>query len=500
MTSTTDGSTPLPRRSSRTRRAVVASIVALSCLGLAACGSQVDPQTVAAAQGAGNFVDSGSGAVAADGLSGTASGAAPGTPGGSGALPGASSDSGGDSAAGSEGGTSAQGGDGAASATGGTKAGSCDGFENQTGITDDSIVISNVSDISGPFPGLFKSAQDAVKAYVTFFNSSSDICGRELELLALDSRTDAAADQQAYARACDSAFAVVGSVSAFDSGGAATAEDCGLPDLRSVGITPERIACITCFAALSGKANEFQNSIPDYYLENYREASQEAAYLYADAGGAKDAADAQVGVMEQRGMKFLYVNAIDAAEFNYAPYVQELKDRGVQWVQFLGAYQQAVRLAQTMQQQGYQPDVYLLDPTAYERGYIEQGGDAVEGTHIFLNAVPFEEASSSPEVTQYLQWLQRTDPSADPTLYGLFAWSAARLFVQEAVALGGDLSRESLVARIAKVDNWTANGMHSPQHVGAERLGDCARFIKVQGGKWVPEGPTKYMCAGVGTA
>ena len=49
----------------------------------------------------------------------------------------------------------------------------------------------------------------------------------------------------------------------------------------------------------------------------------------------------------------------------------------------------------------------------------------------------------------------------------MFAWSAARLFVERAIALGGKLSRAGLLADLAKVDNWTANGMHSPQHVGA---------------------------------
>ena len=44
---------------------------------------------------------------------------------------------------------------------------------------------------------------------------------------------DAAADQQAYASACEETFAMVGSMSAFDSGGAGTAQGCGLPDIRS---------------------------------------------------------------------------------------------------------------------------------------------------------------------------------------------------------------------------------------------------------------------------
>ena len=149
-----------------------------------------------------------------------------------------------------------------------------------------------------------------------------------------------------------------------------------------------------------------------------------------------------------------------------------------------------------MQQQNFEPDVYMLDPTAYTREFL-QGGDAVEGATVFTNFVPFEEASSSPETALYLSWLQQTKPGAKPDFFGLFAWSAARLFVEQASKLGGDLSRASLVTALTKVDNWTANGMHSPQHVGPRKTGDCWRFVQVKGGKWVPVGGTKYICSGV---
>jgi ABC-type branched-subunit amino acid transport system substrate-binding protein len=201
--------------------------------------------------------------------------------------------------------------------------------------------------------------------------------------------------------------------------------------------------------------------------------------------------------MERRGMHFIYKQSIDVSEFNYAPYVQQMKSKGVRYVQFLGAYQQAVRLAQAMQQQGFKPDAFVLDPTGYDPSYVRSGGSAVEGTKIFINFTPFEEARSSRETTLYEQWLQQVKPGATPTFFGVFSWSAARLFVEQATALGGRLTRQTLVDRVRGVDNWTGNGMHSPQHVGSKQTGDCWRWIHLVHGKWVPEGPTHYMCDGV---
>jgi ABC-type branched-subunit amino acid transport system substrate-binding protein len=490
--------------STRGRTLATTAAVGVLSLVLAACGSQLSPEEVRAAGAgtAGGALDQGmvatdGGASAAD--AGSVGGT--GTTGGTTGSTGGTSSSGGSAASsGDTGGGSAPEGGGANAATGTAKAGNCSGFKNQTGITDSKIVIANAADVSGPVPGLFESAQEAVKAYIAYFNASSDICGRKLELMALDSRTDAGADQQAYAKACEGAFAAVGSMSAFDGGGAAAADSCGIPDLRSASVSTERQNCDNCFGVQSANPKTFQNAVPDHIIKNYPEAAKNAAYVWINAGVGPLNANNQANAMERRGMRFVYRQGIDVSEFNYAPYVQQMKDKGVEYVQFLGAYQQAVRLAQAMQQQGFKPDAFVLDPTGYDPRYVESGGDAVEGTKIFINIAMFEEANSNKEMQLYQAWLQQVKPGATPTFFGLFSWSAARLFVEQSLALGGRLNRETLVAAVKKVDNWTSNGLHSPQHVGSKETGDCWRWIRLQGGRWVPEGPTKFTCSGVSDA
>ena len=242
--------------------------------------------------------------------------------------------------------------------------------------------------------------------------------------------------------------------------------------------------------------NEYADLIADYVLKNHPDAAKHAAMLYINAGAAAENGKAQVAAMQKRGMHFDYVQGIDISEFNYSPYVQQMKDKGVQYVQMIGATAQFVRLAQAMQQQGFKPEVFMLDPTAYNPDFVQSGGDAVEGTTVFINFTPFEEAGSNKELQLYLSWLQQVKPGATPSFFGLFSWSAARLFVERAAALGGRLTRQSLVADLGKVDNWTANGLHSPQHVGPRHTGECWRFISLQHGKWVPAGGTKYQCSG----
>src|SRR3954454_12626223 len=130
-------------------------------------------------------------------------------------------------------------------------AGDCAGFKDGIGVTDQKITIANASDMSGIVPGLLKDAQQAVQAYVAYFNAGQNICGRKLDYLALDSRLDAGGDQQAAQQACEKAFAMIGSMSAFDSGGAPVVARCGIPDLRAATVTPARLASKTTFATNS---------------------------------------------------------------------------------------------------------------------------------------------------------------------------------------------------------------------------------------------------------
>ncbi len=378
-------------------------------------------------------------------------------------------------------------------------AGSCDGFGNGPGITDDTITIGNAADVSGPQPGIFEASQDAVRAFVAYFNATGDVCGRKLALNGYDTRTDGVAEQEAYTRGCAEVFAMVGSMSAFDASGAAVTARCGLPDIRTAAITPERITCRTCFGALSSNPGEFQNAVPDFVLRNYGSAGKHAAMFYINIGAAPDNAKAQVKIFEKRGMQFDIVQGIDISEFNYAPYAQQMKDAGIEYVQMIGSDGTAVRLAQAMQQQAFEPVVFMNDPSVYKPAYADSGGSAVEGTVVFTSLTPFEETARSPELRLYTSWLDQVRPGVEPTFFGAYAWSAARLFVEQAIALGGRLDRERLISAIRSVDNWTSHGMHAPQRVGAKRVGECNRFIVLRQGRWVPVGGTQYTCTGTTT-
>lgn len=372
---------------------------------------------------------------------------------------------------------------------------SCAGFHNRVGITRRTITLANVADLSGPVPGLYRSAELAVRAYAAYFNASHSICGRKLRVLGLDAKTDAGADRAAYATACARAFAAVGSIATYDEGGASTAQHCGLPDLRSRSFSAARYACSTCFAIRVEQPNAFANAVPDFFVSHHHAASQAAGFLYLNAGSWARRARVMQKAEELRGMHFLYSSGIDVAEFNYGSYVEQMKSRSVKLVQFVGPYQAAVRLAQAMQQNSFTPEVYLRDDDSYTPAYA-RFGSAVNGTYVFVDFTPFETVPSNIEFHRYRHWLHVVAPGEAPTPAGLFAWSAARLFTQKALALGGRLTRSHLVAAIRGVHRWTDAGLHARQDVGGKTNGNCWRFLRLASGVWSPLGGTSYLCTG----
>ena len=484
---------------------LVSSALAASLL-LAACGARLTPEQQQAALGTvqgnssnaahqqtvtdGTGSDAGSGGTTTDVAgAGTGAGTGSGSGGGS-SRGGATTRAGTDVQTGGGGGGGGGGGTSKPAASRCTPSGATD-----VGVTPTSITVANIADMTGPVPGLFQGAQEAALAFAAYWNSThGGICGRQIKVQPLDSRTDANGYRQQMLTACKSAFAAVGSMSAFDSGGAQVEDQCGIPDISAASTETEHQQAKVAYAAESIQVGVVSSALPGWIAETYPDAVKKAAFLYINAGASAVNAKADIKAYEAygHGWNFVYEQPVDISTFNYAPYVQKMKQQGVRFVQWIGAYQQAARLAQAMQQQGFKPDMFLLDPTGYNSDYIKVGGAAVDGTFVYTDSAMFSDASSNPEMATYLTWLKRVAGSdAQPSYFGVFAWSAMRLFAETAEKIGPDLTRAKMLAALPHISDWTGNGINAPQHVGAKQSTNCYSFIQLRGGKWTHVHPSQ---------
>ncbi len=500
----------------RGRRSATALLAALA-LTATACGARLEPEVHDEAVGqlaaAGATIVTGEGGVAAGSEAGDAStstgstGAAAGggTASGGGATVGqggAATTGGGPTGTtggGTTGGSGPSTGSAGATSTGGATGGGPDtrsmpaggnGGATDIGVFEDRIVIGNAVDNAGAVPGIFLDAQLATRAFVAWFTATEGtIYGRQLVLDARDSRLDAGANREIYLDFCESAFAAVGSMSAFDEGVAGPARDCGIPDIRSAVVNPVTMEVPNIFSSDAISATLFPTNQFLYWDETYPGAKDAAAMLYIDNDTTKKQSRLMISATDNIGFNWVVDRAIGLAETNYSSYVIDLKQKGARFVFFQGDAPQAVRLAKAMRQQSYWPDVFALQQNLYKPALIQQGGVDVEGIELSIGSVMNENIQHHPELQTYRQWLKQVDPQAEPTGQGAYSWGAGLLLVDALKAMGPEVTRAKLVEHLRGVHDFTGNGLFPPQDVGRKVPSNCHIMAKVEGGRFVPTDP-----------
>ncbi len=490
-------------------------VLAVSALATSACGARLTPdqRTAALSQGGGGGGSTGSSGDLASGDGGTTgtTGTDPGTStggttgGSTGATSGTSGATGtSGTSGGASGGTSGTG--GTTTTTGGSTGGSTGDFRpappggnggaTDVGITKDSITIYNISDVSGAVPGLFEDARFATQAYVKYWTARyGTLYGRKINLKSLDSQLDAGANRSAALDLCANAFAGVGSVSAFDQGAAEPEKQCGVPDVRGLATTDQIKVVPNVYPANAAGQGQYRGlaqfawaaSHPDPKI---RASIKKAGYVYSDGDVTRQqSSQDKKASAAAYGFNWIADEPFPTSSTDYTAVVADLKKKGVEFVTFSGAYQQAAGIRKTMRDQDYNPVVWQPTVTAYTPNYLQQAGSAAEGTYLALQPTLLEEAKYSPELQTYAQWLTQVKPNAVPTAIGQSAWGAAALFFDKMIKLGPKPTRKGLLGLLAQEHNWTSNGLFPGQDIGGRRLSDCIQVVRVIGGKFVRQLP-----------
>jgi ABC-type branched-subunit amino acid transport system substrate-binding protein len=364
-----------------------------------------------------------------------------------------------------------------------------DTLGGDVGVTADEITIANLADLTGPVPGLFKAAQDGMKAFVAYINSEGGVNGRQLKLVTYDTNTNATEHRIATSQACDEAFAIVGSFSVGDNGGAAEGEECGIPNVIDVATTPQAAEAENTVAPTPVVPNLWPTGPANYIKEQFPDAIEKAGILSIDNPITRQQGEKPKRTAESVGYDFIYEAFTPAVESNFAPYVVDMRRQEVEYLTWSGEYQNLGRLLEAMQQQDFRPEVVDLGAVAYNQGFLRQAGEAAEGVHITLNVALLEEAKGNPEMTKYLDWLEREVPGARPDIFGIYSWSAGLLFVEALEAAGDNPNRETLLEALKEIHQWDGKGLHAPSDPGAALPPSCFVYVTVEDGKFVREHP-----------
>jgi ABC-type branched-subunit amino acid transport system substrate-binding protein len=353
----------------------------------------------------------------------------------------------------------------------------------EDGVTGDTIVIANLADLTGPVPGLFKAAQDGMKAFVAYINSQGGVLGRQLELENFDTNTNATEHRIATTQACNDAFAIVGAFSVGDNGGAPVAAECGIPNIIDVATSPQAAEAEGTFAPVPVVPNLWPTGPLEWIRREHPDAVKDAGIIAIDNPITILNGEKVRKTAESVGFDFIYKEKSPAVESNFAPYVVDMRRQGVEYLTWSGESQNLVRLLGAMEQQNYRPEVINFDAVAYNQGFLRQAGEAAEGVLINLNVSPLEEADGNPEMQKYLEWLEKTVPGARPDIFGIYSWSAGLLFVK-ALEQAGEADRQAVLDALADIHEWTGNGLHAPTDPGSGTPANCFLYVQVHDGRF----------------
>jgi ABC-type branched-subunit amino acid transport system substrate-binding protein len=382
--------------------------------------------------------------------------------------------------------------------TSGSSSTSTPGGAASPGVTNTTVTVGQVDDLSAPIPGLFKGAPDGTEAYFDYVNSQGGVNGRMIKLDAEDSAYSDGTVATATTAQIKNDFALVGGFSLDDAAEEPLVAAAGMPDVTypldaALGNLPDS------YSPLPNTNNDYPLGIFKILKAKFPQAIKHVGILWANATPATSTAEkAFERAAKSQGFDIVYDAGFTPAQTTFLANVLTMKSDGVQmfFTQQLPDFY-AATVAEEMQQQNFDP--INVEGDAYSSNLIKDGGPAVNNMYLEFGYVPYLATDSTlPAVKLFTKWMKIADSNANFELQALYGWAAAQLFVQGLKQAGNPPTRAGLEAALDKVTSFNAGGLIPTSNPSANIPGGCITLAQVKNGQIVrvaPTPPTGFICS-----
>ncbi|MHB8669144.1 MAG: ABC transporter substrate-binding protein [Acidimicrobiales bacterium] len=364
------------------------------------------------------------------------------------------------------------------------------GGSTDVGVSADSILLGNVSTLTGPVPGLFKGAVVGTQAFLAYQNSLGGVYGRRLNLKVGDDALDDGEHRNQVVNLIPQVFAFVGSFSVFDDAGTEEMSRTNVPDV-GVGLSPQRFALKNNFS-IAPIAPGAERGPLNYFKARFGPSvTSRVGSIYADVPSSVAAYRGLKTAMLSVGYQFVYERKYEATESDFTADIVRMRQAGVKEIVMQADVATIARVAKASAQQGFSVPLANYGATAYDRAFLTQAGPAAEGAEWNQNIALYqgEDAATVPEVQLMDTWIQRVSPGSSADLFTLYGWASARLFVQALVAAGPRATRDSTLNALRHIDDFDGNGILAPAGPASKRPPTCFLVIKVHAGHFTRVDP-----------
>ncbi len=383
----------------------------------------------------------------------------------------------------------------------------------EIGVTADKITIEVMADVGSSLaPGLFQGNHDALAAFAKYVNANGGIACRDLEVKLWDTKLNPDESKNGLIDACANALALVGNNALFnpdvspmtgckDKAGAVT----GLPDIAALandineqcGKTTYLIQAVPeqC-TTLSGERDlgAFLG-FTKYLLKQNNNDLHGLFMVPGDLPTTVQSATYQIKAQADAGVKWDAVLKVSGRDEQaaYTPRVQQVKAANSNFV-YNGSNDRAmVAMRKEADAQGLNSvKVWACSLACYTRNFLATGGADVEGTYVWMQFLPFEEADSNKALKSYVDAVGANKVDS----FGAQAWQAAMLFkhvVDKIVDTDGvnGITRAKVLETLKTTDDFTADGWMGTEGKDLRGIGSCMVVLQVKSGKFVRVFPEK---------
>jgi len=362
----------------------------------------------------------------------------------------------------------------------------CGAASTEIGVTDETITLGGVFQLSGLLPGFAQTAAYGAQAYVDFLNATGGLCGRQVDYVVLDDGFDASRNAEQTGALIKRAVSLDGGFSAADDGAATVLAQSNVIDV-AVGTTPARQQLPNHYPLLGP---ENTADAPDGVLPEYRYAVENGATKLAivtvnAAAGRATAAKSRDNA-RSAGMEVVLDLEVSPTQFSYASTARAIADSGAQMALALLEINGSVQLAEELARVDHSVK-YAFYRLGYDQRFIDSAGSAAEGAVNFLEFLPFEEAGTNERLDAFLQYYDQVAPGVAPTFQAMQGWVAMELYSQVIRSLGGPITRDALSAAAKNLGEVDGRGLFANFDFGSRIRPACKVVVRVVNGRYQRE-------------
>ena len=349
--------------------------------------------------------------------------------------------------------------------------------DTDPGVTDTSIVLGTVLPEKAALSGLAQSMGDVLQAYFAEINSRGGIYNRKIELRVMHGDSKATVPNMKRLIDDDQVFAIVSGLTAgAEDGVAALTHEKEVPFIGPSTLLPQRGLPLNryIFYLLPG-LKEQGRALATFAAKKTDVSKSRVAIVSPDLEFNRSIASAIEEQMKKLRWNSVAMTYYARDQFSAEQFVNELNQKGIDTVFFLGSGVEAGTLLREAQTVGWTPSLYMLGSLVGKNVADAVTVKMKDKVFFAFPTVPADVSAAG--AAEYSGLLQRNKLDSTHAAAQASAIAAARILVHALELCGKDLSRERLITTLEGLYEYDTGLMPRITFGPNRRIGALGAYV-----------------------